>query len=76
MSQPPDLGTAPRYRLVVSMTRTESVAMVVEGPLEDLPRRAPFGHAPTAASTDPGLSRLPMPHSRESSRKLLDRRRK
>ena len=76
MTRRSDLGTEPRYRLEVSMTRTESVAMVVEGPLEDLPRRAPFGHATTPVSTNRGLYRLSMTPSRDSSSKLLDRRRK
>jgi len=74
MTQPRDLGTAPRFRLEVSTTRSESIAMVVEGPLEDLSRRAPFSHEPPAATASLGLSRLPMSRSHESSRKLLGRR--
>lgn len=76
MTRPPVLVAAPRYRLEVSTTRTETVAMVVEGSIEDLPRRAPFDHAPRPASTNPGLPRSPMLRPRESSRKLPDRRRK
>ena len=75
MAQPPDPGTARRYRLKVSMTRSESVALVVEGSLEKPPRCASSGHESPASSTNPELSRLPSPRSHESSRKLLDRRR-
>ena len=58
------------------MTRSESVAMVVEGQLDDLPRDTPFGHESPTASTNPELRRLQMLRPHESFRKLLDRRRK
>ena len=76
MGQSTDLGTAPRYRLEVSRTRSESVTMVVEGPLEDLARRTPFHHESPAAPSSPGLPQRPMSLSHESSRKLPDRRSK
>ena len=76
MGQYTDLGTAPRYRLEVSITRSESVAVVVEGSLEDLARGTSFHHGSTAAPSSPGLSRLPSRRSLEPSRKLLDRKRK
>ena len=76
MAHPTDLGTAQRYRIEVSMTRSESVAMVVEGSLDDLARYTPSGRGSPAASTDSGLRRLSMPRSFESPRKLLEGRRK
>ena len=82
MAHPTDLGGAQRYRIEVSMTRSESVAIVVEEPLDDLARYTPSGRGspaasgPPAASTDSGLRRLPMPRSFESPRKLLEGRRK
>ena len=76
MGQYTDLGTAPRYRLEVSITRSESVAVVVEGSLEDVARGTSFHHESTAAPSSPGLFRLLSPRSLEPSRKPLDRRRK
>lgn len=76
MAQSSDTVTARHYRLDVSMTRSESVALVVEESLDDFPWRAPFDHSSPAASTNPELPRSPMSRSHESSRKLLDRKRK
>lgn len=76
MAQPPDFGAASRCRIEFSMTRSESVTMVVDGSLERSLWRTPFAHDSPATSTNRGLSRLPMSLSNESSRKLPDRRSK
>ena len=76
MARHTDLGSAQRCRIEVSMTRSESVAIVVEGPLDDFPRGFPSNHKSPPAPTDSRLSRLPMPLSLEPSRKLLERKRK
>ena len=54
-----DFTAAPSYRIEVSMTRSESLSVLVEGPLEERPSGAPSDREPTASATS-RLKELPL----------------